>query len=413
MKRVKKLGIYGGTFDPFHIGHYKAANAFAELLKLDKLLLMPAKIPPHKQVREDDDPQKRLEMLQAQFKGHDIIEPCDYELTQKGISYSVLTLRHFSQYAEELYMLVGTDMFLTLDRWYLSEEIFSLCCVVCFAREDDSEKYKQMIEKKAEYEKKFNARIILPEYEPLEMSSTYVKQIITDGDDASSLLPHKVYKYIIDNGMYKGKYSEKDIEFLKGKIGDYVSGVRLEHVLSVEECAHEICKVQGIGGQYCLKVRIAALLHDIAKAYDDGRQLDLARRLGTKLSENDINAPKTLHALNGAYLAKKEFPDIVDDDIFGMIKYHCTGKPDMTNGEKIVFLADYAEPKRQHASCISVRNAYFDNNNEKNLQYRLDTAVFLAYDLTVGFLKHKGCFIHPDTLDGYEQIKEAIENGKG
>ncbi len=409
MNSVNRLGIYGGTFDPFHMGHYMAAKAFADVLSLDLLLLMPAKIPPHKQPRDGDDPQKRLEMLRLQFAAEKKIVPCDYEIGQEGVSYTVLTLRHFSKQAKELYLLVGTDMFLTLDKWYLANEIFSLCTVVCFAREEDGRYYSDIVKKKEEYERNFGATVVLPEYSPIEISSTHVRQMLENGEDASELIPDKIYGYILKNGMYGKMYDRNDIEYLKGRMPDYVSGSRLEHVYSVEDCARRICEIQGIRGQEQIKIRIAALLHDIAKSYDGGKQLCLAEELGSKLSENDINAPSTLHAFNGAYLAKRDFPNLVDGEIFGMIKYHCTGRAEMSNGEKIVFLADYIEPGRDNSACARVREAYFENNNEKNLQYRLDRAVFLAYDLTVGFLKRKGGFIHPDTLYGLESIKREIE----
>ncbi len=413
MTDVKKLGIYGGTFDPFHAGHYAAATAFVNVMHLDKLLLIPAKLPPHKSVRDGDDAEKRLQMLMAQFGEDEKIVPCDHEMRRDGVSYSVYTLRHFAKQAQELYMLVGTDMFLSLDRWYLPEEIFSLCTVVCFGREGDGRLYGDIMKKKSEYEKNFGAKIAVPDYSPIELSSTYVREVLEKGGDASELVPDKIYRYIRDHGMYR-IYSEDDIEYLKERMPEYVQGKRLEHVYSVERCADRICDIQGIGGQERLKIRIAALLHDIAKAYDKTSHTELAEELSVKLSENDINAPATLHALNGAYLAKRDFPRTVDNEIADMIHYHCTGKANMTDGEKIVFLADYIEPGRDNPACERVRNAYFDNNNEKNIHYRLDRAVFLAYDLTVSFLKRKGGFIHPDTLDGIESVRVKIEQyGKG
>ncbi len=411
MKRVKRLGIYGGTFDPYHVGHHAAATAFVDIMSLDKLLLIPAKIPPHKQMRQDDDPYRRLEMLTAQYGEDGVICPCDYELRQDGVSYTVYTLSHFSKFADRIFMLVGTDMFLTLDRWYQADKIFSLCAVVCFGREGDGRRYGEIMAKKTEYERLFDAKILVPDYSPIEISSTYVREMLESGQDTHSLVPDKIAEYIRSCGMYR-IYTEDDIKYIKDRLGQYISGHRLQHSLSVEECADRICAVQGIGGQMRMKIRIGALLHDIAKAHD-GDQLSLSQRLGANPTAEDIKAPATLHALNGAYLARRDFINTVDDEIFGMIRYHCTGKANMTVGEKIVFLADYIEPGRDNAACVRVRNTYFDNNNEKNLQYRLDTAVFLAYDLTVGYLESKGGFIHTDTLLGRDCIKAEIEKTKG
>lgn len=201
-------------------------------------------------------------------------------------------------------------------------------------------------------------------------------------------------------------YTENDIEYLKKEIEKYENGNRLLHSLSVEQCAKELCKTQGIGGQAELKIRIAALLHDITKQERDQREL--FDSLGMTFTENDRLSPQTLHARTGAYMAKKLYPTLVDGQIADMIYCHCTGKKIMSIDEKIVFLADYIEPRREHEACKRLRKYYFSHKNEKNPSDILDTAVFLAYDLTVRDLTGKGAFIHPDTLEGLEYAKKCI-----
>ncbi len=200
-------------------------------------------------------------------------------------------------------------------------------------------------------------------------------------------------------------YTESDIEFLKSELYKYENADRLEHSLSVEKCISDICRTQNVSDNECFKMRIAGLLHDITRQRDTDEQRELFRRLGLELTENDELSPSTLHARTGAYLAQRLYPSLVDDDIRDMIYCHCTGKAKMSLGEKIVFLADYIEPKRKHDACIRLRNYYFFENNEKNVSYRLDRAVFLAYDLTVRNLTEKKAFIHPDTLIGMEYMK--------
>lgn len=204
-------------------------------------------------------------------------------------------------------------------------------------------------------------------------------------------------------------YTEIDIEFLKKELYKYESGERLEHSLSVEKTVNDICKTQNVSEQDCLQMRIAGLLHDITRQKGTEEQKELFSKLGLEFTENDSRSPATLHARTGAYLAEVLYPTLVNDSIRDMIYCHCTGKEKMNLGEKIVFLADYIEPRRKHEACIWLRNYYFFENNEKNPLYRLDRAVFLAYDLTVRNLKEKKSFIHPDTLLGMEYVKCELE----
>jgi nicotinate-nucleotide adenylyltransferase len=114
---MKKLGIYGGTFNPIHNGHIKAAEAFYDTVGLDELLIMPTFVSPHKEMMKGDDPSYRLEMTSLAFDGNvRNITVSDYEISKGGKSYTYLTLEHFSSSDTELFFLMGTDMFLCLDK---------------------------------------------------------------------------------------------------------------------------------------------------------------------------------------------------------------------------------------------------------------------------------------------------------
>ena len=118
-----RIGIYGGTFNPPHLGHLMAARTVFEVLKLDKLLLVPAGIPPHKDLPEDSpSAEQRFEM--TRFAGEQLglgehVETLDIELRRGGKSYTADTLAAIhKQYPDaELWLLMGTDMFLTLQAW--------------------------------------------------------------------------------------------------------------------------------------------------------------------------------------------------------------------------------------------------------------------------------------------------------
>ena len=156
----QRIGLYGGTFDPPHIGHVRAARNFICAEKLDILYIMPANIPPHKQIDHADDPIRRFEMCKAAFGDIDGVVVSDYEIVRSGISYTVDTLRHLHDVSggAVLFMLCGDDMFLTLDRWREPDEIFRMSHIVCMRRYDDGE---ALIRAKArEYEERFGVPII-------------------------------------------------------------------------------------------------------------------------------------------------------------------------------------------------------------------------------------------------------------
>ena len=199
----KRVGIYGGTFAPPHIGHIKAARHFIKCARLDELLVTVTWSPPHKQVRDDDDPNLRLEMAKLAFGKIKKATVSGYEIEKKGISYTKDTLRHFKNDENELFLLVGDDMFLSLDTWKEPEVIFSLCTVVCFPREYGTELYEKIQNKKKEYKERFGARIMTPKFSPYPMSSTEIRQGIKDGLDVSESLTKEVLDYVYKNGLYR------------------------------------------------------------------------------------------------------------------------------------------------------------------------------------------------------------------
>ncbi len=197
--KTGRLGIYGGSFNPFHNGHKLSAETFVEEAKLDKLLIMPAFVPPHKRLSDGDDPYHRLNMLKNVFRDPRI-EISDYEIEKKGVSYTYQTLEYFSEFCDELYFLLGTDMLLSLDRWKNPNVIFSLCTIVCLVREKTEN--AMVAEKKTEYEKKYGARIMLPKYSPIELSSTEVRERLEKGENIDGLVPKTVAEYIKKYGLY-------------------------------------------------------------------------------------------------------------------------------------------------------------------------------------------------------------------
>ncbi len=199
----RRIGIYGGTFDPPHCGHVSAAKDFVSQCGLDVLYVLPVNIPPHK-AGASASPEQRLEMLRLAFKevqaDDERIHISDFELHQPGKSYTVFTLRHFQKQGK-LFLLVGTDMFQTLESWHLAPEIFRLATVVHVRRgQEDSE--KALEERKCYYEQNYSAEIIGLRHTPLEVSSTEIRRMLAKGVDTSRYLPKLVAEYIKIHELY-------------------------------------------------------------------------------------------------------------------------------------------------------------------------------------------------------------------
>jgi nicotinate-nucleotide adenylyltransferase len=131
---AKRIGIYGGTFSPPHLGHRRAVEAFALAEQLDEIYVIPTFTPPHKQLQGDATPQQRMEMCRLAFAGLPVAVS-DLEIRRGGKSYTVLTLEELKAPDNTLVLLCGTDMFLTIDSWYQAARIFELAEIVYVQRE--------------------------------------------------------------------------------------------------------------------------------------------------------------------------------------------------------------------------------------------------------------------------------------
>lgn len=202
MEDVTRIGIYGGTFAPIHNGHVNAARAFMDQMQLDYLFVVPAFIPPHKQIDKSDDPIHRLKMCELAFAGESGVIVSDMEIERGGVSYTVDTLRELSRPNRRLFLLCGTDMALTLDEWKDPEEIFRLCYPTYVRRENDKLIENKIIEKNARYYAKYGKVVRRIMTDAIELSSTEIRERVKRGEDISDLVPENVAEYIAENKLY-------------------------------------------------------------------------------------------------------------------------------------------------------------------------------------------------------------------
>ena len=197
-----RIGIFGGTFSPVHNGHVSAAKSFMEQMWLDILFVIPTGTSPHKEMSGGADAYDRLRMCEAAFSGLDGVIVSDMEIRREGKSYTVDTLRQLYDPENRLFLLCGTDMMLTLDKWRDADEIFKLCYPVYMRRENDEVITNLIIKKNAEYKEKYGRIATRITGDAIVVSSSEVREKIQKGEDISSLVPPAVEAYIKEKGLY-------------------------------------------------------------------------------------------------------------------------------------------------------------------------------------------------------------------
>ena len=372
-----KIGVYGGTFNPPHLGHVTAARAVFELLKLDLLLLVPDGQPPHKMLPPGSPtPEQRLEMTRLageQLGLGERVRTLDLELKREGRSYTAETLRQLhQQYPEdELWLLMGTDMFLTLQAWREPGEILSLAGIAAFGRTEEDTEELFSVQRDYLYRTYPQARIFtLTIPGVVDVSSTELRTMLARGE-GGNLLPPAVYGYILREGLYDTRADLKHLPLrtLRPVALSYLKHKRIPHVLGTEQEAIRLAERYGADVE---KARVAALLHDCTKRLDMEEQLALCRQYGIRLDALEQQALKLLHAKTGAAIARDVFG--VDDEIYRAIWWHTTGHANMTLLEKIIYLADYIEPSRDFPGVDKLRSVCYKD---------LDEGLLLGLEMTI------------------------------
>lgn len=200
---MRRMLIFGGTFNPIHRGHLHLYRHFADALAVDRVLIIPTKQPPHKQPHELASGADRLEMCRLAAQDDPRAEVSDLELRRAGPSYTVDTLEelHARYPGAELYLAVGSDMLLTLDRWWRRERIVQLAVICALARRPGE--YELMQHKKEELERRFGGTYRVDQADILEISSTELRRKIKEHADLTPWLPPAVIDYIKRNGLYQ------------------------------------------------------------------------------------------------------------------------------------------------------------------------------------------------------------------
>lgn len=388
---MERIGIYGGTFNPPHIGHLQAAAVALDALGLSRLLLIPAGIAPHKKIPDGSPtPQQRLQMVQA-AQTDPRIQVSDLELRRTGISYTYLTVLELKKCypAAELILLMGTDMFLTLQDWVNPEIILENASIGVFYRGEPGERAAVQVQK--EKLEQSGATVYLLCNDVIAISSTQLRRMLAFqcGD---AFLSKNTMEYIRENGLYHVHENWKNLPMaqLENVVVGLVDAGRVRHILGCRDTAVELAKRWGVDETDAAR---AGLLHDITKALDGSLQLTLCNAYDQPLSDFSRKYPKTLHAFTGSLVAERIFGE--NPAVVSAIRHHTTGKANMTPLEKIIYVADYMEPGRNFPGVDILRERAFAD---------LDGALKLGLEITLSHLNELGEEVSPASREALRWV---------
>ena len=389
---MERIGIFGGSFNPPHIGHIRAAKAAIQALQLDKLLLMPVNQPPHKTQSADlPTAKQRLDMLRIAAAGEPAFEVSDLEICRGGISYTYETVDQVrAAYPEaEICLLLGSDMFLTFLNWKHPEKILAEVTLAVLCRGEKGEKAKIKAQKAALEETGRKVRLI--KHEVTDISSTQLRRLLAF-QCADAFLPDGVGEYIRENGLYhvNADWKRLPMEQLEPIVIRLLNPNRAAHVLGCRDTAVALAKRWGVDETDAAR---AGILHDITKALDGPLQLTLCAEYGKILSDFSRRYPKTLHALTGSLVARRIFGE--NAAVVAAIESHTTGKAAMNMLEKIIYVADYMEPNRDFPGVERLRELAFSD---------MDAALKLGLEMTLEHLARQGAEVSPESRQALEYL---------
>ena len=394
---MARIGIYGGTFNPPHIGHIRAAQHAVQALGLDELLLIPDRIAPHKVIPSGTaNPQQRLEMVRLAAKDLDKAKVLDLELKREGPSYTYQTIEELKQQypQDELILLMGTDMFLSFMTWKNPEIILSHAALGVFYRGDRGE-VAQINLAKSKMEADGHT-VYLVENPVVDISSTDLRRMLAL-HCAGPFLPDGVADYIRRHGLYETWTDWKNlpIEELEAVVIRLLNPKRVAHVLGCRDAAGSLARHWGADETDAAR---AALLHDITKALDGPLQLTLCSEYGIILDDFSRKYPKTLHALTGGYVAQRIFGE--NQEVVDAIFSHTTGKRDMNTLQMIIYIADYMEPNRDFPGVEDLRKAAYED---------LHKAMELGLHMTLQHLARQGNEVSPASQEALAWLKQNVK----
>ena len=402
---MARIGIYGGTFNPVHNGHIYLARAAMEQLSLSEVWWIISGNPPHK---EDGILSRfhRYEMCQRSLSGMDGMVVKDFELYRSGQCYTfeLMEMIHKKYPDNDYFFIMGEDSLEQFSDWVHPERIANKAALAVAVRSEDKEKNISLENAAMRVEKEYKTGVFLLKTKDIPISSSNLRLLCAKGKSIKAFVPEAASAYIKSHGLYANK-TDTGAELIKiaQKLKLCLKPGRYRHTIGVMETAANLAM------RYLLpvdKLRMAGLLHDCAKCYDNKELLLRCKKYGLPVTKAEKRSPHLLHAKVGAYLARHEYK-CKDPDVLRAISVHTTGAPDMDMVSQILFVADYIEPNRNRASRLE---------EIRQMAYRdIDLCTVMILEDTISFLKEKGNPMDEATVDTWKfyEEKERKKYGAG
>ncbi len=369
--------LYGGSFNPPHLGHEDAVRGALAHGWAERLLIVPTAASPHKTFPAlSPSPAERLQLCELAYEEFTEVEISDIELKRGGVSYTADTVEALAERSpgDEFGLMMGTDMFLTLENWRRSDFLLSSCLILVVPRSEGE--LPALREQAENFRRRFGARVEIMEKAPLVLSSTDVRRVLPERG-GRELLSENVYAEIIRKRYYGAK---SDLAWLREQAYALLKPKRIPHVQGCEEMAVALAERWGVDRGSAAE---AAILHDCTKKLGKEEQLHLCEKYGIILDMTERSNEQLLHSKTGAALAADRFG--ADESISSAIFWHTTGKEDMTVLEKILYLSDAMEPTRDYPGVEKLRNLAFED---------LDQAMVLGLRMSLDTVKKRGQKTH-------------------
>lgn len=389
--------LFGGSFDPVHNGHENILRTALEYKEFDKIIIMPIGSPGHKpSCKAPFAVRKHLVELAFGDIGVEM-EVSDFEGNSRQKSYSYITVDHLkNRYPDSrIYFIIGADSAINMHKWmnwqYLAQNVIFLV----FDREEETNpRLLQAVKNIQQY----SPDTVIIKSKVFPVSSTQIRNLAGEGQDITGLVDVKVQLIIEKYQLYSNDFYKKNINTARLLIPLMLREKRAQHTYNVAKLAVELARMYGVDTQ---KAELAALLHDIMKQQPDDIMLHRARQSDI-IEKIDSKPMPVLHGFAAADYARREM-EIEDEEILMAIKSHTCGRKNMTDIEKVIYLADMLSEERNFPEKEPLLALARQN---------LDIAMEQALKDSINWLKERGGEIDRDSYEALEYFTALNHGGK-
>ncbi len=375
-----RIALFGGSFDPVHREHVRLAEAAKRELALDKIFFIPSYRAPHKLFGAVADGEERLVLCRAACKNLPFAEADDTEIKAEGTSYTYLTCRAFKEKFPEatLFFLVGADMLENFFSWKEPDDILKNVTLVACSRGED---YVHNIHDR--FRARFSADFMELSFRGEEISSTDIRVALAfrNTEEAQRALTPEVFRVIEARKMYH-------FEKIEGAL-DLLTEQRKSHSERVARMACKRARELSISEERAL---CASMLHDCGKYVPLNSPL-----LRGFTPPDDVPGP-VLHQFTGAYIAEHVF-GVTDQEVLNAVRYHTSGRENMSPLEKLIFLSDMLEEGRSFEGIEPLREAFRQD---------IDRCLYLSLKHQLSYLKRQKTPVYSLTQRAFDWLKTRI-----